>query len=597
MPSGVDEARRLASRIWQQGRNPPLHGLIQHAFALQIDHAHRPFRGATSDDRVRERFELKADGFGVHAVDHWSDGDGPEGKRPAGHSPLVEAGRTSLYPISPPLLSAAHPELPDALGWAATAGEPPDQQAEEVRFLFAQAFESGEASHNDFLVEQDREAPDSDSDATRISRLLLEIIAHRRSRLFGLCLANRIVNVMLPHVLLSVVDSAAGRRAQHPSWFLQPLVSTIRDGQNERELRSTYTLTLFLVPIAERELGARKVDHTEIEVMINAGWSLAASPPVVPRFHLEGPLTDYVARLARGDLTSAPWPTPAASPGSSGAGVPHSLSLRQATETIAFGIGLRMAEGPTGRAKTQTKRRIADDVVTALGSSRVSSVVVVDPTLTEEEVGKPVKKNDPPGLLPDLMDTLSGDPRAPGEWTPIVRRRYRLDRPFVDEDTYAVGVLPHNRCLIVASAERAQHGFRESALMQAGSVAYMTIGAANAIGTMRAISRDLEKLEDADPSRIAAIEAEIAADVHEIFDLDITRETYRQLYHRLRDRLGIVDDYRTLQDKMGSLYRATSTVHEEQSQRQLAVLTAAIVVLSVLILIGTVVLAVKPGGG
>jgi len=137
---------------------------------------------------------------------------------------------------------------------------------------------------------------------------------------------------------------------------------------------------------------------------------------------------------------------------------------------------------------------------------------------------------------------------------------------------------------------------RESALMQAGSVAHMAIGAATAIGTMREIDQRLEFLEGgADPTKIAKIDAEIASDLAEIYDLDITRESYRAVYQRLRDRLGISRDYKTLQDRMEMLYRATSTFHEDKEERMLVVLTAAIVLLSVFILIGTVVIASHGG--
>jgi uncharacterized Rmd1/YagE family protein len=124
----------------------------------------------------------------------------------------------------------------------------------------------------------------------------------------------------------------------------------------------------------------------------------------------------------------------------------------------------------------------------------------------------------------------------------------------------------------------------------------MTLGAATAIGTMRDIDRRLEHLEGAnDPLSIARIDAEVAADLSEVYDLDITRESYREMYRRLRDRLGIARDYKTLQDRMETLYRATSTFHEDKEERMLVVLTAAIVLLSVFILIGTAVIASHGG--
>jgi len=100
-------------------------------------------------------------------------------------------------------------------------------------------------------------------------------------------------------------------------------------------------------------------------------------------------------------------------------------------------------------------------------------------------------------------------------------------------------------------------------------------------------------MENADPGKIAEIDCEIATNLREIYDLDITSEEYRRLYRRLRKRLGITQDYKALQDKMATLYRSTSTRHAIRSQWQLNMLTAAIVGLSVLILIAGIAAALK----
>ncbi len=189
------------------------------------------------------------------------------------------------------------------------------------------------------------------------------------------------------------------------------------------------------------------------------------------------------------------------------------------------------------------------------------------------------------------MEALACESRPPS-WVEE-HRKHRLDRPFVDDDTYVVGVVPTKRCLVASCVAKAQHGWSESGLLQAGSLTHLTIGAAIAIGTLRAIDRDLEEIEADDPIKIAEKDGEIATDLREIYDLDITNEAYRNLYRLLRKRLGITRDYRTLQAKMKALYRATSTRHEVKTQARIMWLTAWIVALSLLILIGTVVAAGK----
>lgn len=575
-------------------RDSGFNGLIQHSFALRIDKGQRPFRGQGNHEMVAECFGLGSRGgdrFSAYPVGEPATDESLD--LLASHSPLVRSRRTGVLPLRMKFLDPPSYEapLPDAFAWATARGESGESNVEEPWLVFAHA-ESKKRPGNDFLVDRDG----CEAAEQAISRLLLEVIAQRRCRLFGLALAHRIVNVMLPHAILRPSGGGRGPAStsvESGAWFLQPLVSFIRDDRSHRGFRSTYSLTLLLVPVKEAGLQERKMSEGEIGWAVNAGWSLATvpRPNAIPRFEVRGPLPRYISRLARlGPASLLRSPSQAASTAGSPAGDEcGSLSLRQTTELIAFGVALRVARGGSAHGPdAKTEHRVGDEVVTSLGSARVSSLVFVDDQLTPPEVRKPLKKGSPPGRLAEMMERLAPESRPPDPWSGSQHREYRLDRAFVDEDTYAVGVLPKSRCLVVASAESTQHGRRTSGLMHAGSVAYMTIGAATAIGMMRAIDHDLEEMVGEDPSTIADIDGEIAADLHEIYDLDITREAYRHLYSLLRDRLGIAADYRTLQDKMSALYRATSTKHELKSQKLLAVLTAAIVALSLLLL-------VKPG--
>lgn len=429
-----------------------------------------------------------------------------------------------------------------------------------------------------------------DEGARQISLSLLEILAHKRSRLLGLALAGRVVSVMLPHAVLTPAGApSSGGSAAGKSWFVQPLVSFVRDSHAGAEFRDSYTLTLLLIPITATGYGERKMAHSEIDQIVNAGWGLAAAPTreKPSQFQVEGPLVDYLPLLvAPFDPAISLWP-PEVTRAGPGVGP---LTLRQGTEMLAFGLGLRLAQGSIGHATRQTTQHIGDEVVTSLGSARVSSVLIVDDLIEEEvreeTVGSPLEKHR------GLMEWLSRETRPPVSWTDE-HHKYRLDRAFVDDETYVIGVVPAKRCLVVSCVAGAQHGWYQSGLMQAGSLTHMTIGAATAIGTLRAIDRDLEKVEADDPSKIADIDGEIATDLREVYDLDITSEEYRSLYRLLRKRLGITRDYKALQDKMATLYRSTSTRHEIRAQRQIAQLTAAIVLLSVLILVFTVVVALK----
>ena len=562
-------------------------GLIQHSFALRMGEARRFFDSRSSRASVAARLEPGTGGGNAFRVKALYDevGDGCYSP-PSCPSPLVDCGSTTVRPRPLKLLahdvdggSGGDADWPRALGWArGTAAGDDCGMAARPQMAFARLDEEqGRPSENDLLVER-TESGDCADQGRKIARALLEGLAFRRSQLFGLAVASRFINVMLPCAVLEYADGdECGEARGNPvggDLVLQPFVSLVRDSRNSGELRDTYALTLFAIPIGGDEWCPRKMSDREIASIVVAGWGLADSPPprATPRYAASGPLTDYLAELGGRDVKEL----------CQAAGGDGTLSLRQAAEIAAFSIALRMAGGAKGRALAQARRRIGDDVVTSLGTARVSAAVLVDPDLTTSEIETPIRTREPPGSIGALMATIACETRPPNPWTPHARRRYTLDRPFVDGDDYAVGVLPRNRCLLVTNVRRCRRTGSEPLLSQVAAVAGMTVGAATAIGTMRAIDRDLERMEGEDPRKIAEIEGEIAADLHEIYDLDLTRETYRHLYRRLCNRLGIKRDYEILQKKMKALYRATSTSETVKVQRLLMWLTVAIAVLTVL---------------
>lgn len=556
------------------GASQEHYGVIQHSFGLQISDRSRPFHGQTNRSRVTDRFNSGA----FRAREVGSPVEDVARSPQARHSPLAQAELTTLDFLQPRFIGPGSPAaLPKAVDWADLAGS--GGHGYEPSLILADKFDDGHSrSINDFLVSKAADARDRQD----VSQLLLELMAHKRSRLFGFPLANRVVNVFLPHAILH----PKARSAQGDAWFMQPLVSFIRDGRVRARLRSTYSLTFFFIPVIDGStLNKRKMTVPEIQQVVNAGWVFAAAPPPAGtvRFAVSGDLPEYLLAAAGSNLRKLDH-------GSGNTNVDR--TLRGIVEWAAFGVGLTLAQGRSGRASLATVRLIGNDVITALGSARVSSVMVVDDALKAKKIKKPIAQSALPPQLALLMENLAGSARVPRPDDKSARK-LRLDRPFVDSDGYALGVLPTSRCLVVVSRSGAQDGVRESTLMQAGSIAYMTIGAATAVGTLRAIDRRLEHLDDRGPAGIAEIDREIAADLGEIYDLDITRESYRGIYRRLRERLGITRDYELLQDKMKTLYRATSTLHEVKTQARLVWLTGAIVLLSVFIVIGTIVLAGK----
>jgi hypothetical protein len=614
-------------------------GLIQHSFALRIPSELRP--QYTRDDISDPRWLLDAllaaparaggdPGFHLMSVDGMSTEGQPS---PGRHSLLVKRGLTNVSAL--PLAFVADNEveytypMPRPFNWAAPGSPPklgfsPELQ-DPVRAwegcIPADKDALGRPRANDYLIVND-DSPDTcppKADPVAVSWLLCQLLAHRRSRLFGWSLERRIFNVLLPHALLRPSSECGrGESCSSGAWIAQPALSLFLAAK-DRGFRPIFSLTLFMIPVVLEEDGksssedgksskehgksssedapsaqcshgaptvdSRTMGKAEIYQTIQAGWSVATSRPrsTRPRFTVSGPLCDYVAALdpslpARLDIT----PAQRTSHMSAAGGATWSLlTLRQTTETSLFAAALRMVVGPGASADRDTRERIGDRVLMALSASRASSVVVVDEKLNKQECAESRSEGRFPGSLGHLMQEIAGPIHiASGN-------DYRLDRSFFDEDDYAIGVLPANRCIVVTTDPCSQMGYQESGLLEAGWIAYMVIGAATATGMMRAIYHEIEQVDQSKPNAIAAIEREVVVDLHEIYDLDITWEQYRHRYGLLRDALGITRDYESLQCKLDALSRETRTRFEGTAQMRLMWLTAAIVLLTLVVVVVT----------
>lgn len=553
-------------------------GLIQHSFALQNLDSSQPFPKGSVKAMVGARFAHQAsgcDGFQLEEI--------PIAKceQEAACSPLLEQGLTTLDPQRRARFFEWNRKdcryerpLPNAFSWADREEGEAAKEAEKhwERVIFAKCNEGGEPSFNDLLV---RGCDSGEGEAQAVSRMLCELLGARRSMLFGLALANKFVNVALPHAVLTQAgdsDPGCGHPKPVEPWILQPVLSLIRIGPNGGEFRRMYCLSFFLVPVKGPCFEARAMRKGEIKKMVNAGWGLSLSPPNLPRFDLDGPLVRYTTSIE-------PVAEKILGPDA------RDLTLRKTIEAVTCAVATRMAFAPGAGVGQGARREIGDEVVSALGNSRVSSVTVVDGEFDAKCLYDRKSEDAFPGALKELMPKLAGRVRVPLHKPAGENPKYRLDRPFIDHGDYAIGVLPSNRCLLVASDEEEQRGRWESGLMQAGWIAYSVIASASAIGTMRAINQDLEKVDLSDPSKVVPIEHNVSVDLHEIYDLDITWEAYRHRYRSLRELLGITNDYKALHGKLDALFRETSAQFEVKTQLEVSRLNKWITVLAVLTLI------------
>jgi hypothetical protein len=560
-------------------------GLIQHSFALQVPPELRPIytrHGVTDTERLlralfeTEDFELgKA---GMEEAPYLTKGGAWK------HSLLVSRGQTKVTPHrlpfkEPQKLDKPEP-LPQPLRPFRWAGKNDGNEIWDG-FVFGDAGDERPASkRNDFLIE-DRDHNEGLELST--SRFLAQLLANKRSHLFGLALGRSSFNIFPPHAMLGAKSQSTEERPCG-DWFVQPLLSLFHI-YARRAFRPIFSFSLFMVPVTEADKGyrmrARTMPTSEIHEVVKTQWPLATAftdPENRPKFTLTGPLVTYLEQAAESSLAAldiAPRDDP--------------LTLRQFSEATLFSLSNLMTAGPRGQPSERSRKLLGDRIVASLSASRVSSVAVV------KDYPEAERDSDDSALEETLAD-LAAKIADPIKSRATKLRKYRLDKPLFDREGYVSAVLPDDRCVITVGAQDVQRGLHTSLLLEAGWTAYQVIGAATATGLIRSIFREITVSERAGPDVIADIEGEAMVELHETYDIEITVEAHRKHYRLLREHLGIDEEYKALGEKLRALHRETGTRADGRSERRLAILTWAIVVLSALILVGTLALIFKPGG-
>ncbi|HVW45657.1 MAG TPA: hypothetical protein VHA76_01285 [Solirubrobacterales bacterium] len=570
------------------------HGLIQHSFALQVPPELHPVytrRGVADTERLlralfeTEHFELGTAGMETREPDE--DGAWK-------YSLLASRGQTEVAPLALPFkespIAGKPAERPQPLPPFAWAGKNCGHELWDGFVFGDTADELPISPRNDFLIE-DREAVDGfeQDPALDASRFLAQLLANKRSHLFGLALGRSSFNILPPHAMLIPESIGLGGNQVRPQreWFVQPVLSLFHVFAR-RAFRPIFSFSLFMVPVARREDGgeirARTMPAGEIHEVVKTQWPLATAftdPANRPKFVAEGPLITYLGQ-AGGSSLAALELAPERD-------LLFDLTLREFTEATLFSLATLMAFGPRGRPGRRSRRRLGDRIVTSLSASRVTAVAVVDESRSFEGTGETE-------ALEATLADLAGKIADPIKSQAKKLKKYRLDKPLFDRAGYVSAVLPDDRCIITVGARRVQKGLRTSLLLEAGWTAYQVIGAATATGLIRSIFREITISERADPDVIADIEGEAMVELHETYDIEITVEAHRRHYCLLREYLGIEKEYDALSEKLQALHRETATRAGGRSEQRLAILTWAIVVLSALILAGTLALIFKPGG-
>lgn len=308
------------------------HGLIQHSFALRVPEEMRPqyTRSDIADPRelLHALLEVSAGGNGNQSFSLMSAGE-------MGSAMSVDPGlliKRGLATVSPQPLAFVESDgnaytYPMPLPFRWTQKSVPSLQDRALAwdgFIAVEEDTHREILANDFLlVEEDSEGSRPEVQRPEaVSWLLCQLLAHRRSRLFGPSLSRRIFNVLLPYGLMfpegSGTARAGGCGTAQESWIVQPALSLFL-ADKECGFRSIFSLTLFVIPVSacirqeglapgeqahpDPTVDARRMSRQEIYETVQAGWSLATVRPPGTRqkFNVCGPLCDYLSRLeARG---------------------------------------------------------------------------------------------------------------------------------------------------------------------------------------------------------------------------------------------------------------------------------------------------------
>ena len=582
------------------------HGVIQHSFALQLPHAREfretsgwlPRRGrqakSSASFSARQRkyherahkqllslFEDPTGGFEFKfPADLAAAGLGPvESSRPGAYSWLLRERHARLDPQPLALLQRdGTGRLPPPLSWAEASAHQPVSTWQG--FIFAQRGTARRITGFEPPIANDMLLGEVDArvcDAEDVSRVLFQLWAHWRSRLFGVSLANRFFNVFLPHAVLSLEGLAehedAGAVARSPdtegSLLVQPFVSLVREPDRSR-CRRTSTFTVLLIPIRGRADGSRveqrEMSLREIEGSVRGSWGLAAERLGANRrrFFLDGPLRRYCANIEH-ELPDGP------------------LSVREWTESLMYCTS-RMRRDRLRRRRhfrsVPDDEELGDKVLTSVASSRVSAMTVVDADLKRQDVREwheinPRLEQAPmlPGALPDLLRAVSGRIYL-GQGS-----CYRLDRPFLDRDSYAEVAVPVTRSLITTTTPDSQERYEGSALMQSVISGYMVLGAATAQSLIRSSYHEIEA--HSDPKQFGEISKEFTRDFHEIYDLDIVWESYKRTYRAILEQFEIMHDYKALHGKLEMLFDTTVAEFTEWQHTRLWFVTWLLVLVAV----------------
>jgi hypothetical protein len=458
---------------------------------------------------------------------------------------------------------------------------------------------TSETDCNDYLIRRPEPpesasaepAPeDEDRSLRELQLFFCEFLAQRRGAIFASHVSERIYNIWLPPGIVTRHDQ---RRDQTPAFAVLPVVTVVRRPYRI-DWRYAMSLSMIFVPwpagagevpaaVRPRSMSAREI----VDVLASTGGnSTYLREPADIRWTMSArtPLAAYLAAVTSDDRREFGSRYPGrADP----AWCERPVALRHWIELLL----LTAAERPAGQderdeSRKQRERQQADDqilpdeVLRCLRVNGFWSAVLVTDSFKACAGSSRIEGGrwwpDSAGPCPDTVNALAaGVPVRIAEVFGLFAQRDRAFLPTPQDrvDLLATGGrshltwrIPSEHIMITAYSRETDDFPSFSSLNLAGWFAYMALGVTCAWQTMYSLTHDTDKLRDI--AKLSQLGHDRIMDLEDVYDLDVAWPAYADFYRRVRELLGVDQEYNQIKDRLELLFRFAQVEQQTREERQ-----------------------------
>jgi hypothetical protein len=517
------------------------------------------------------------------------------------HTWLIDLSRhaaVQLHDYSPRNKYGPPPKgFPEALDW-----HRPDDvvitpwihylRAQRARDDSSQRFTS-ETDCNDFLIRPPALA-DSGPELERGSLWELQLffcqfLAQRRGAIFASHVSERIYNIWLPPGIITL-DQDSDSSGRDSCFAVLPMVTAVRRPYRI-DWRYALSVTILLVPWwpadsngSAGERKPRSMCPTEIVDVITStsgnSTYLRDSGDLRWSHRESSPLLTYLRQVTRDERRD--FCSRYASPGRPGWG---SQTLRHWIELLL----LTVAELPIGREEREDDRLLEqqraddrilpDEVLRCLRVNGIWSAMLVSDSFAactessrladdrwwpDQALPSPNRVDSLTAGMPPLLATVfdlfaarnRGFPPTPDD---------RLDSLSTGGRSYTTWRIPAENVLITAYSLADDDFPSFSSLYQVGWFAYMAVGVTCAWQTMYSLTHDTDRLRDV--AELSRLGHNRIMDLEDVYEFDVAWPAYAQFYRRIRNLLGVDQEYAEIKERLDLLFRFAQVEQRTREER------------------------------